>query len=188
VTIVRARYWNTALGARRYLRTFTPSTTHPARRLWSTDGVSRSAAAAAALIDRAASPRLFYGLALSPDPAREDPERKLDLQELTSQSMRSLMRRVGCALPWVAAEDHEHGRFRHVHVLLVCPRRLRPDDLAALTRVATQAALEQPQARTIVKDPSGRVSPRQQLLLEPGADRPAIERTRELMPGKRGRA
>jgi hypothetical protein len=185
VTIVRARYWNVPLGARRYLRTFAPNLSHPARRLWSTDGAPRSAAAAAGLIDRATSPRLFYGLVLSPDPAREDPEGKLDLQELTSQSMRALMRRVGCSLPWVAAEDHEHSRFRHVHVLLVCPRRLRLDDLAALTLATTKAALEQGQARLGVKDPFARFSPRQ-LLLEPSADRPDTNRRRELTVGKRG--
>jgi hypothetical protein len=143
VTIVRARYWNTAIGARRYLATFAPSVSRPGRRLWSTDGAPRSPAAALALVDRARSPRLFYGLVLSPDPNAEDADGKLDLQELTSQTMRALMRRLRCTVPWVAAEDREHGRVRHTHVLTVSPRRLRPPDLVLLAQSATASAWEQ---------------------------------------------
>jgi hypothetical protein len=170
VTIVRARYWNRTLGARRYLLTFAPDSRHPLRRLWSIDGAPRSAAAAVALIDRATSPRLFYALDLSPDPRSEDADGRLDLQEVTSQSLRVLARRRGCALPWVAAEDHEHGRFRHVHVLVVSPRRLRPDDLAALAQAATAAARDQHQPHHAGARTAGGV-PTEQLLQELAACR-----------------
>jgi hypothetical protein len=170
VTIVRARYWNRTLSARRYLLTFAPDSRHPRRRLWSIDGAPRSAAAAVALIDRAPSPRLFYGLVLSPDPRSEDADGRLDLQEVTSQSLRALTRRLGCPLPWVAAEDHEHGRLRHVHVLVVSPRRLRPDDLAALARAATATAWEQRHSRHAGDGRAGSV-PREQLLQELAACR-----------------
>jgi hypothetical protein len=170
VTIVRARYWNRTLSARHYLLTFAPDSRHPRRRLWSIDGAPRSAAAAVALIDRAISPRLFYALDLSPDPRSEDADGRLDLQELTSQSLRVLARRLGYALPWVAAEDHEHGRFRHVHVLVVCPRRLRADDLTALARAATAAAREQHHTRHAGDRRAGGV-PTEQLLPELAACR-----------------
>ncbi len=170
MTIVRARYWNTTPGARRYLQTFAPDARHSSRRLWSIDGVPRSASAAAALIDRATSPRLFYGLVLSPDPGSEDTDGRLDLQEITSQSLRVLARRLGRPLPWVAAEDHEHGCFRHVHALVVCPRRLGADDLMALARAATSAARGQRRAQLTADRTAGGVSP-EQLLQELAACR-----------------
>ncbi len=143
MTIVRARYWNTSQAAHHYLRTFAPTASHPERRLWSTDGAPRSLAAATALIDRAPSPRLFYGFLLSPDPTTEDRPRDLDLQELTDQTLRALGHRLGRPLPWVAAEDHEHGRGRHVHVLAIRPRRLGLPDLAVLSETATVVTCEQ---------------------------------------------
>jgi len=143
MTIVRARYWNTSQAAHHYLRTFAPTAAHPERRLWSTDGAPRSLAAATALIDRAPSPRLFYSFLLSPDPITEDGPHDLDLQEVTDQTLRALGRRVNRPLPWVAAEDHEHGRGRHVHALAICPRRLSVPDLAVLSETATVVACEQ---------------------------------------------
>jgi len=164
MTIVRARYWNTSQAAQHYLRTFAPTAAHPERRLWSTDGASRSLAAATALVDRAPSPRLFYSFLLSPDPTTEDGPRDLDLQELTDQALRALGRRLGRPLPWVAAEDHEHGRGRHVHALAICPRRLGVLDLAVLSEAAAVAACEQRRYRNALSGGSYVPVPLEQLL------------------------
>jgi hypothetical protein len=166
VTIVRARYWNTTRAALRYLHTFGPSPRRPERRLWSLDGAPRSLAAARALIERAPSPRLFYGLVLSPDPIAEDAPHDLDLQDLTDQALRWLGRRLGRPLAWVAAEDHEHGRFRHVHVLAVCPRRLGVAELTGLIQAATAAARAQRRARDGGADGRWRSLSRRELLSE----------------------
>ena len=140
MTIVRASYSNTARWAHQYLATFAPGPGHPGRRLWSHDGAPRSLAAARALVDRARRPRLFYALTISPDPDTEDGPQDLDLQDLTERTLRVLARRLTRPLDWVAAEDHEHGRWRHVHVLVVSPRRLLAAELALLSWAATAAA------------------------------------------------
>jgi len=77
------------------------------------------------MIREASSNTLFWRLILNPDPALEDPNRDLDLKDLTLEMVRWLERRIGREgqIPFVAAEHDDHTDLRHVHALLLIERR-----------------------------------------------------------------
>ena len=86
----------------------------------------------------------FYRLKLSPDPAREDVRRDLNMQQLTRTMMQRLEKRLHTkAIPWAAALHDDHTTIRHVHVLAAIPRTLHKYELAFLIREATHACLAQ---------------------------------------------
>jgi hypothetical protein len=85
----------------------------------------------------------FYRLKLSPDPAREDTNRDLNMQTLTRSVMQRLEKRLNTALPWAAALHDDHTHIRHVHILAAIPRRLQQYELEFLIREATQLSLSQ---------------------------------------------
>jgi hypothetical protein len=95
------------------------------------------------LINDAPTGTYFYRLKLSPDPAREDTNRDLNMQTLTRSMMQRLKKRLNTALPWAAALHDDHTPIRHVHILAAIPRRLQPDELEFLIREATQLSLSQ---------------------------------------------
>ena len=95
-------------------------------------------------IDEAAKKgRYFYRLKLSPDPAREDTKRDLDMQKLTRSMMRSLEKRLKTDIPWAGALHDDHTQIRHVHILAAIPRRLQKYELETLIREATKISREQ---------------------------------------------
>src|SRR5207249_939756 len=79
----------------------------------------------------------FYRLKLSPDPAKEDIKRDLNMQQLTRQMMQRLEKRLKTAIPWAGALHDDHTDKRHVHILAALPRRLQKYELEALIREAT---------------------------------------------------
>ena len=96
-------------------------------------------------IDEAAKEgRYFYRLKLSPDPAKEDTKRDLNMQKLTRQMMQRLEKRLKTTIPWAGALHDDHTDIRHVHILAALLRRLQKFELEALIR----------QASTICQDPS----------------------------------
>jgi hypothetical protein len=95
------------------------------------------------LITEAPTGTFFYRLKLSPDPAREDTKRDLNMQTLTRYMMNRLEKRLNTALPWTAALHDDHTNIRHVHILAAIPRRLQQYELEFLIREATQLSLSQ---------------------------------------------
>ena len=86
---------------------------------------------------------LFYRLKLSPDPAKEDTKRDLNMQKLTRQMMQRLEKRLKTAIPWAGALHDDHTDKRHVHILAAIPRRLQKYELEALIKEATTICREQ---------------------------------------------
>ena len=87
--------------------------------------------------------RFFYRLKLSPDPAKEDTKRDLNMQKLTRSLMRSLEKRLKATIPWAGALHDDHTDIRHVHILAAIPRRLKNYELEALIREASFYCREQ---------------------------------------------
>ena len=54
---------------------------------------------------------------ISPDPAKEDAEKDLLLNEITVQTMQTLEERLQNHASYVAAEHDDHTPHRYVHVL-----------------------------------------------------------------------
>jgi hypothetical protein len=85
----------------------------------------------------------FYRLKFSPDPAREDVRRDLNMHKLTRAMMQALEKRLQTPLAWAGALHDDHTPIRHVHILAAIPRRLQPDELEFLIGEATQLSLSQ---------------------------------------------
>jgi hypothetical protein len=99
------------------------------------------------MIDEAEKGTVFFRIVISPDPAKEDAERDLQLAEITAQTMVHLQDRLHKAVPYVTVEHDDHAPHRHVHVLALVKGRLNTQDFQALRDTATEAALFQRQER-----------------------------------------
>ena len=95
------------------------------------------------MIDEAAKGALFYRLVISPDPAKEDSPRDLNLAELTKQTMTELENRLKTHILFAAVEHNDHAPHRHVHVLAILSRKLVRADINFLRNKATSASLLQ---------------------------------------------
>jgi rubredoxin len=135
-----------------------------------------------AMINGAAKNTYFWRLTLNPDPALENPEKDLDLWDLTREMVMWLERRLGRDgqprdIPFIAAEHNDHTDKPHIHAILLIERHDREmlitkDILEEFNTAAHQAALDQRAAR----------QQRPELLLEQGDERlqaPAREQAAE---------
>jgi hypothetical protein len=120
------------------------------RELYGIDGVMERVQAYE-MIDEAEEGTTFFRLKISPDPAKEDTNKDLHLQEITTHTMLQLEERLGKPVPYIAA-DHDHTDVRHVHVLACVQGRVNPPDLEALRATATQTALEQRKERDMARE------------------------------------
>jgi hypothetical protein len=87
------------------------------------------------------------GCSISPDPATEDIDKDLSLQEITAQTMLQLQDRLTKDVPYMAVEHDDHAPHRHVHVLALVKGRLNTQDFQALRDTATDTARSQRQER-----------------------------------------
>ena len=94
----------------------------------------------------------FYRLKLSPDPAKEDSKRDLNMQKLTRSMMQRLEKRLKSTIPWAGALHDDHTDKRHVHILAAIPRRLQKYELEALIKEATTLCREQRRDLDFEKD------------------------------------
>jgi hypothetical protein len=97
-------------------------------------------------LDRARPADYVYRLTLSPHPERQDAGQRLDLQAWTRGLLARLEREGDQRPTWFAAA-HEHPDHRHVHVVLVSPRRLEVRDLQNLRAAGDEAARAQQRQR-----------------------------------------
>jgi hypothetical protein len=95
------------------------------------------------MIDQADTNSYFFRLVISPDPAREDRDKSLDLRALTDSTMRELEARFRRPLQWVATIHADHAEHRHIHALAIAPERLQVQDFKRMRGAATEAAYEQ---------------------------------------------
>lgn len=96
------------------------------------------------MVDEAHQGSFFFRFVISPDPKQEDTLRDLFLREMTERTMHALADRFPKQpITWVAVTHADHAPNRHVHVLVVMPRRLQVKELQELRLRATTLCLEQ---------------------------------------------
>jgi hypothetical protein len=115
----------------------------------------------ARMIDEAPDNTLFWRFKLNPDPVLENPEKILDLRQLTRDAMGWLEERLGTkeetrSLPFVAAIHDDHTDLAHVHGIFLMERRGRErpitqEVIADFKAYMQQKALEQRAGRELVK-------------------------------------
>jgi hypothetical protein len=94
-------------------------------------------------IDEAPKGTVFFTIIISPDPAKEDHHRDLDMRAIADATMQTVEERVKRQVQWVAAVHQEHTDIRHIHALAAVQGRLNKPDLLKLIESATSACLEQ---------------------------------------------
>src|SRR3954468_6450174 len=92
------------------------------------------------LIDQAPKGSVFYRVAISPDPAREDTYKDLDLRRLTQVSMHYLRKKLGKDIQFVASEHNDQSPIRHVNFLVIVPGRLTKKEFRAFPGALKAAA------------------------------------------------
>ena len=98
----------------------------------------------------------FYTIIISPDPAREDQGRDLDMEQIAYTTMQTVEERVKTPVQWVAAVHQEHSDVRHIHALAAVKGRLTPPDLRALIASATGECREQRLERDLIREKHAR--------------------------------
>lgn len=120
------------------------------RTLFGSDGVMERKQAYR-MIDEAKRGTIFFRIVVSPDPAKEDMGKDLDLFTLTNQTMVTLEDRLKRKVHWVAVEHSDHTPHRHVHALVLIQGKLSKADFQALRQAATGAALFQRHERDLAR-------------------------------------
>src|SRR5258708_32775871 len=67
------------------------------------------------MIDQADKHSYFFRLVISPDPKREDSDKKPSLREITERNIQTLEDRFQQPLQWVAVVHADHPKHRHIH-------------------------------------------------------------------------
>jgi hypothetical protein len=107
-------------------------------------------------IDEAPKGTKFFTIIISPDPAKEDHSRDLDMEQIAYTTMQTVEERVKTAVQWVAAVHQEHSDIRHIHALAAVKGRLNPPDLRALIDSATKECCEQRLERDLIREKQAR--------------------------------
>jgi len=138
------------------------------------------------MIANAPKGTIFFPIIFSPDPARENKEKDLDLWHVTRQTFVALERRLHLEgkIQFIAAEHNDHTDIAHVHsIALIKGGRIGKEELRLLRQAATQEALLQRHARDVVRDhPHAHTLRKQKSPVT--IQKHAVERRR---PGMRGR-
>jgi hypothetical protein len=159
MAVVKATYIKSRTGAKKNIRYIQHRAgkdgAYISRTLYGSDGVM-SRRQAYQMIDAAAQGTVFYKIAISPDPAREDKEKDLHLREIAEQTMMHLAERFQHPIQYIATEHAEHAAHRHLHVLALLPRTLAKPELQALRETATTAAVLQRTVRDAALEQAAR--------------------------------
>ncbi len=122
------------------------------------------------MIEAAGDNIYFYRMMISLDPTKEDGEKTLDLWALTQKTIEMLEKRLGIQLDYIAVEHNDQTEIRHIHSIVLIPRRLTVKDLEALRLTAGGLALSQqlqPEQGITVPVPETEYIPPQQVAETP---------------------
>jgi hypothetical protein len=107
------------------------------------------------MIEEAPRGTVFFRLAISPDPRREDTRRDLDLKDITRKTILSLEKHLQRRIQFLATEHNDHSDIRHIHAIVMVRltkgERLRASDYKLLREAATDSALFQRRALDLAK-------------------------------------
>lgn len=103
------------------------------------------------MIDEAPKGTIFYRIVVSPDPAREDCYKDLDLSDITIATMLKLEERLSKQIQFVATIHDDHSPHRHVHALVLLQGKLTREDFKALRLEATGRARGQRRLRDRIR-------------------------------------
>ena len=102
-------------------------------------------------IDASARNTLFYKLIINLDPQKEDTHKDLDLQHLTSHTIREMERRIGRDVLFVATIHNDHTPLRHIHGIALVQGRIAKEDFAKL-KTLWQSATQEARAQRRLRD------------------------------------
>jgi hypothetical protein len=117
------------------------STKHVTRQIFGMDG-SISKYDAYRMIDRAGRGTTFFRLIISPDKLLEDRDSRLNMREVTAETMRKFQKIIRSKLPlnYIGIE-HTNTENRHVHAIFFHRGRISKEQLRELRKAATRASL-----------------------------------------------
>src|SRR3954452_20699074 len=92
-------------------------------------------------IDDAPRGSIFYRVAISPDPVKEDANKGLDLEWMTLMAMRYMKEKLRKDAQFVAAIHDDQTAVRHVNALVVMPGRLSKKDFRDFPQLLKRAAM-----------------------------------------------
>src|SRR5919197_494079 len=104
------------------------------------------------MIDRARRGSVFFKIMISPDPEKEDTYKDLDLQYITSRTIKKIEKQLGRQFQFVATVHNDHTEKRHVHGIFILQGRLSKEKFRALQNTAYQTATQQSRLQRKARD------------------------------------
>src|SRR3954452_2048885 len=111
------------------------------------------------LIDKAIKGSVFFRVAISPDPAKEDANKDLDLNWLTQVAMSYMKEKLKAdirfksKIQFFAAEHGDQSDVRHINALIGFPGRLNREQFRAFPKLLKQAAAAEAKLQRDELDP-----------------------------------
>src|SRR5919199_3370640 len=116
----------------------------PTRELFHHNYLSATKQYAYDLINGAPRGTIFYKMTINFHPRREDTHKDLDLQHITSLTVREMQLRLGRSVPFIATIHNGHANtdLRHIHAICLVQGRLSKEDFAKLKTLWKVATAE----------------------------------------------
>jgi hypothetical protein len=96
------------------------------------------------LINGAPKGTVFYKMTINFHPLKEDTHKDLDLQHITSLTVREMQLRLGRIVPFIATihDGHARTQLRHIHAICLVQGRLTKEEFAKLRTLWQTASAE----------------------------------------------
>jgi hypothetical protein len=103
------------------------------------------------MIDEAERGTRYWRFKISPDPKTENPQKNVDLREVTTRIMGELQERKG-KVEFIAVVHNDHSPIDHIHAIVIFKERMEAKDYMALRQVGREACLSQQKGREQVQE------------------------------------
>jgi hypothetical protein len=96
------------------------------------------------LINNAPKGTVFYKMTINFHPLKEDTHKDLDLQHITSLTVREMQLRLGRIVPFIATihDGHAQTQLRHIHAICLVQGRLSKEEFVKLRTLWQTASAE----------------------------------------------